>query len=266
MDEQSTSAARFPLLEPPAPRISLSVIRGPGQGATVSLRRVLTIIGTREGCKVRLRHPDVSPVHCAILYTGFDLFVRDLISDRKTYLNDLPVECEPLGKGDVLRIAEWEFLVEVDSSVVAEGTHADNPVQLEPSQTIALQIANNGQLVKLSREVAVVGRRPGCDVLLQNPRVSRAHALIASVSGQPTVFNLLSENGLSYEGESVWFSPLASGGVLEVGPATLRVVIPDGVAKAPAKTDIRGATATTVIPLEDDDDDKVDIRAAELNP
>jgi len=261
MEGAKDSARQYPSLPDAAPRVRLTVMRGPGEGAAVEIHRVVTLIGSREGCKICLRHRGVAPVHCAIVNTGYEMFVRDLITEGKTYLNDLPVECERLGDGDVIRIAQWEFSVRIAAPAAGD---ASAPINLDPARTVALQAANNGRLTKLGREVAVIGRAPGCDVLLQHGSISRAHALIASHMGQPTVFDLLSTHGVVLNGEPVVCAPLHSGDVLDLGPTALRVVIPQGPARAAAQEPPDFDLETTVIRL-DDAEDKVDIRAAELD-
>jgi pSer/pThr/pTyr-binding forkhead associated (FHA) protein len=261
MEGAKDSAGGFPSLPGSAPRVRLSVIRGPGEGAAVELHRVLALIGSRERCKICLRHRGVAPVHCAIVNTGYEVFLRDLITEGKTYLNDLPVECERLNDGDVIRVAQWEFALTI---AAPPGGEAAAPINLEPARTVTFQAANNGRLTKLRCEVGVIGRIPGCDVLLQHSQVSRAHALIASHMGQPAVFDLLSTHGMTLNGQPAVFAPIHSGDVLDLGTTALRVVIPQGPARAaaqdPADTDLE----TTVIRL-DDREDKVDIRAAELD-
>ena len=265
MGNEQHNAGEFPLIHDSAPRVHLSVMRGPGEGAGVELRRVLSLIGSREGCKITLTHRGVAPVHSAIVNTGEGVFLRDLITDSKTYLNDLPVECEHLDDGDVLKIAQWEFLVKVTPPANAADADAPGLVTLEPAQSVALQAPDNGQLIKLRREVCVIGRRPGCDVLLQQDRISRAHALIASHLGQPTVFDLLSTHGVSLNGQPAFCAPLHSGDRLDLGATGLRVVIPLGPARAPSEPTGDSGVGTTVIRL-DDRDDKIDIRAAEADP
>lgn len=258
-------AREFPLIHDSAPRVRLSVMRGPGEGAGVELRRVLSLIGSRERCKISLRHRGVAPVHCAIVNTGDGVFLRDLVTDSKTYLNDLPVECERLDDGDVIKIAQWEFLIKVTPPTNPADADAAGLVNLEPAQTVALQAPDNGQLIKLRREVCVIGRRPGCDVLLQNDQISRAHALIASYLGQPTVFDLLSTHGVSLNNQPAVCAPIHSGDRLDLGATGLRVVIPLGPARPPTEPPDDSSVGTTVIRL-DDRDDKIDIRAAETDP
>ncbi len=264
MSEGTDIPCQFPLASENAPKVRLSVLRGPGEGATIRLRRILSLIGSRPGCKVALNHRGVAAVHCAVVNTGAVVFARDLVTDTKTYLNDLPLECERLDDGDVLKIAQWELAVHIQERSLGDGADDASLLDLEPTQTVALQVADNGQLTRLRRDVCVIGRKSGCDVLVQHPQASRAHALIATYMGQPSVFDLLSSNGLQVNDKQVTFAPIYSGDRLQVGEAALRVVIPNQIARQAAAPD-SAAVDTTVIRLESDED-QVDIRAAELDP
>jgi pSer/pThr/pTyr-binding forkhead associated (FHA) protein len=264
MSEGSDISRQFPLVSDTAPKVQLSVLRGPGEGATIRLRRVLTLIGSREGCKISLNHRGVAPVHCAIVNTGAVVFARDLVTETKTYLNDLPLECEKLDDGDVLKIAQWELAVHIQRRSLGDSADDASLLDLEPSQAVALQVADNGQLTKLRREVCVIGRKIGSDLLVQHQRVSRAHALIATYMGQPTVFDLLSSNGIQVNDQPAICAPIHSGDRLEIGDAVLRVVIPGQVAQ-PVIVQEDADVDTTVIRL-DDEEDQLDIRAAEIDP
>jgi pSer/pThr/pTyr-binding forkhead associated (FHA) protein len=267
MTDDPNIPKQFPLVAAAAPKLSLSVMRGPGEGRREALRRVLSLIGSRSGCKICLNHKGVAPVHAAIVNTGSGVFLRDLVTDAKTYLNDLPVECERLDDGDVIKIAQWEFVVQIDKGPSTPDSDATGMINLEPAQTIAVQPADNGQLVKLRREVSVIGRRPGCDVRLQAGHVSRAHALVATVMGVPTVFDLLSTQGLSLNGEPIHCAPVESGNLLHVGASAVRIVVPGSGSAAPKDVEPSGDSdiETTVIRL-DEPEDQIDIRAAEIDP
>ncbi len=264
MSEGSDIPRQFPLASERAPQVRLSVLRGPGEGASVPLRRIVSLIGSRRGCKVALNHRGVAPVHCAVVNTGAAVFARALVTDTRTFLNDLPLVCERLDDGDVLKIAQWELAIHISSRSAGYAADDDALLDLEPTQAVALQATDNGQLTKLRRDVCVIGRKSGCDILVQHAQASRAHALIATYLGQPSVFDLLSSNGLQINGQPTVFSPIRSGDRLQVGEAVLRVVIPDSIARHAATPEIADVD-TTVIRLEDDED-QVDIRAAEIDP
>lgn len=277
-----------------APRVRLSIVSGPGGGQSVDLTRCVTLIGSRTGCKLQLKSSHVSPVHCAVVNTGDEVFVRDLVSESGTYLNDLPAVVEKLDDGDTLRIGQWELRVQITAYTL--DTLSDLPhVTLEPEPSaVGVEVNGSGQLIRLTKPVGIVGRREGCDVLVDNRQVSRVHLLLFTYRGQPVYSDLLSHNGVTLEGERAGFGVLHSGDVLMLGPQRIRMILP-GVGRrkstspsgssggsvaptgstggavsaqgsstiAPAVLD--GSGQGTVFAAPDDESDRIDIRAAEAN-
>jgi pSer/pThr/pTyr-binding forkhead associated (FHA) protein len=288
-------AAKPPRLPKSAPHVRLAILAGPGAGQTLDLTRCVTLLGSRPGCKLQLRSSSVAPVHCAIVNTGVDVYLRDLVSTTGTYLNDLPAVLEKLDDGDTLKIADWEIRVEIKP--YALDTLSDMPhVSLEPEPTaIGVEVNGSGRLVRIARAVGVIGRRPGCDVVVDDGQVSRVHALLFTYTGQPAFCDLLSHNGVALEGAQAHFGFLHSGDTLEVGPVKLRLILPgvarrktagagsngsaaanNGQGKAPASAassarleppgpELDASADGTVIPIADDESDRVDIRAAEID-
>ena len=275
------SMDRPPRVPKSAPKVRLTIMSGPGAGQIVELSRCVTIIGSRAGCKLQLRSPDVAPVHAAVVNTAEDVYLRDLMSRTGTYRSDLPVMLEKLEDGDTLRIADWELGVEISAYTV--DTLSDLPhVTLEPAPTaFGVELNGTGQLVKLNRPVGLVGRRDGCDVMINNRHISRAHLLLFTYAGQPVFCDLLSNNGVMLDGARARFGTLHSGDYLDVGPQRVRMILPginrreaegSGTQSAtdsaqrsasPATDAMEGSGEGTVVPLAEDNSDRIDIRAAE---
>jgi pSer/pThr/pTyr-binding forkhead associated (FHA) protein len=291
-------AGKPPRLPKTAPHVRLAISAGPGAGQTIELTRCVTLLGSRAGCKLQLKSSSVAPVHCAIVNTGVDVFVRDLVSGVGTFLNDLPAVLEKLDDGDTLKLGDWE--IRVDLKPYAIDTLSDMPhVSLEPEPTaIGVEVNGSGRLVRLSRPVGVIGRKPGCDVILDDTQVSRVHALLFTYAGQPVFCDLLSHNGIALEGAPAHFGFLHSGDTLQVGPVKLRMILPGIARRKPASPGTNGSSSTgssgsdlrkavtassqkqaskpapldleasadgTVIPFADDESDRIDIRAAEID-
>ncbi len=85
----------------------------------------------------------------------------------------------------------------------------------------------------------LVGRDPGCHVVLPSPAVSRIHLRVEQGPGGTRVLDQ-SSNGTILEGERLCTSetPLASGGELRVGPYILRISALAGN-EAPASPELR---------------------------
>jgi serine/threonine protein kinase len=73
-------------------------------------------IGRSSGCDIVLRASDVSKHHCQILVQGHQVLVEDLASANGISVNGKSVERTSLKDGDLLRVANHEFLVRFASS------------------------------------------------------------------------------------------------------------------------------------------------------
>jgi pSer/pThr/pTyr-binding forkhead associated (FHA) protein len=253
-----------PFVPPNARRVRVSVFSGSGTGQNIELRRAVSLVGSRSGCKITLRRSDVSPVHCAIVNTGDEVYLRDLLSQSGTFLNDLPAECEKLSDGDIIRVGHWELAVEIRAPEV-DGATGSSVMNLEPAPTVvALKNVNNGPLVKLRREIGVIGRRAGADLILHDKQASRAHALVFLLNGQPVVCDLLSENGLTINEEPSRFGVLHSGDTLVLGASRVRVVIPSPTVQTPQPEGSSLIAGDTALRNASDRSDLIDIRVAEV--
>jgi DNA-binding SARP family transcriptional activator len=84
----------------------------------------------------------------------------------------------------------------------------------------------NGVPVELGSRTVALGRHPGCEVVLADPRVSRRHAEVRPVDGGYEVVDLGSSNGTRVGGEEVERRRLVDGDVITVGSTDLVVAIP----------------------------------------
>ena len=76
-----------------------------------------------------------------------------------------------------------------------------------------------------------IGRSPSADIRLDDPTVSRRHAVIVCTpDGELRVLDDRSMNGIGVNGESVDWSPIADGDELGVGRYTLHVIEISGAA------------------------------------
>lgn len=280
-------AHKPPKLPKSAPKVRLSVISGPGAGQTIELSRCVSVIGSRHGCKLVLKSPDISAVHAAIINNGEQVFLRDLVTPTGTKLNNLKAQFEQLDDGDTISVGDWSMRIHIADYNI--DTLSDLPhVSLEPEPAaFGVEVNGTGEFVKLSRPVGLVGRKAGCDIVVDDRHVSRAHMVLFTYLGQPVFYDLLSNNGVVLEGERQYFAVLHSGDYLQLGPKRLRLILP-GVARrksqpprmesGTASVDlVAGSSAGTardvqyedssegtVVQLAEEEGDRIDIRAAEL--
>ncbi len=214
-----------------APNVRLQVIHGPGAGHSILLRRAASIIGSGRQCKVRLKHAEVSNVHAVIVNTGDAIYIRDLVSDTGTFLNDLRAEHERIDDDDVLRIGPWHLQVAIVAPPA--GDMGDfTGLGLDPSPSaIALDNRSTGEVVRLPRDVNLLGRRPGCDYFIDERSVSRAHAVMFNYLSYIAVYDLASRNGIKVNGRPCTFAVVKNDDKLTLGSVELNVRLIDPTAR-----------------------------------
>ncbi len=93
----------------PLPEVALEFLNGPSQATVWPMNRVMSLIGSAQGCKFRLTDPSVSPFHASLLRTPEGLWVIDLRGGRSITVNGEPVRFRPLDDGDVLGIGRYRI-------------------------------------------------------------------------------------------------------------------------------------------------------------
>ncbi|HEV3258649.1 MAG TPA: response regulator [Gemmataceae bacterium] len=83
------------------------------------------VIGREKGCDYRIRHPMISRRHCSFFLRGDEVWLRDLGSRNRTFVNgELVQAARPLHEGDLVNLAHLFFFeVQMPKAVP--------PVQLE---------------------------------------------------------------------------------------------------------------------------------------
>jgi DNA-binding SARP family transcriptional activator len=82
-------------------------------------------------------------------------------------------------------------------------------------------VVDDGTVVELTDRVTL-GRHPGCEVVLDDPSVSRRHAEIRLANGRHVLLDLSSSNGTWVAGQPVLQHVLADGDEFQVGDKSLR--------------------------------------------
>lgn len=266
-----TQKGQTPVLNPAvadaAPQLTLVVQDGPQAGTPLPCRRVVSLLGAREGCKLTLRHDRVSPVHVAIVNDGTQVVAVDLATDTGTMLNGLKMAHEALKDGDVLTISPWELRVEIRQPAHT-GTADLHPFGLDPTpRLVVLEHLATGRILQSNRDVCLIGRRHGCDIVVDDTRVSRVHALLASYFGRPIVFDLRSRNTTLVNDEPVEFRLLENEDILTIGESRFRVrLVGSSVAGGAREGKAEGKAAveaTVALTPEERAGDLVDIQATE---
>lgn len=252
---------------PSAVRAQLEVVRGTQVGVKIHCHRLVSLVGSRPGCKLLLNHPAVSPVHLALVNHGTYVTAVDLVTAHRTELNGLKLEQERLSDGDTITIDPWEFrvtLVQPDLGA-AEGIRS---FDFEPTpQVVALEHLESGRLLQPNREVCIIGRRKGCDIFIDSQHVSRVHALLITHQGHPAIVDLLSKQHTLVNGEPVTFRVLKNEDVVSIAGVAFRIRTMDSAVGRKPTVAESPTEAPAIIPLPQAPDfvpeDHIDIENVE---
>ena len=148
--------------------------------------------------------------------------------------DELP-DCPRCGGSTYRRDSIFESLQDhgTTTEFVAPGTHAP-PSWLEQAREqesssgfcLALQ-GDDGEIVSFPLEYGWtrIGRSPNADLRLDDPSVSRRHALVVAEAGKPPrVLDDRSLNGVFLNGETIEFAPLSDGDEMAIGHFSLFVL------------------------------------------
>ena len=101
----------------------------------------------------------------------------------------------------------------------------------EPGKYLAMFADGRTRVIELSDGWSRIGRSGSADIRLDDPTVSRRHAVIVQTpEGELRVLDDRSMNGILVNGEPVDWSPLADGDELQIGRYTLSVIESAGTA------------------------------------
>lgn len=99
-----------------------------------------------------------------------------------------------------------------------------------PGKYLAAFADGRARVFELHAGWSRIGRAGSADIRLDDPTVSRRHAVVVRTpEGELRVLDDRSMNGLSINGETVDWAPVADGDELEIGRYTLHVVETRGV-------------------------------------
>jgi pSer/pThr/pTyr-binding forkhead associated (FHA) protein len=99
----------------------------------------------------------------------------------------------------------------------------------EPGNYLAMYADGRTTVIELDSGWSRIGRSRSADIRLDDPTVSRRHAVIVQTpESDLRVLDDRSMNGIHVNGEPVDWSPLADGDELQIGRYTLSVIESEG--------------------------------------
>lgn len=216
-----------------------------GQGNTLSkdVLRGATLIGSAEGCNIRLVDAAVSPVHCILTLEAMGICARDLRSQTGTRVNGSLVEVRMLCDGDHLSIGEFEFKLETnllnqmsraraasqDADFLlrrpGDGPDSNNEDGDESRPFLHLDCRGIDQSVRknIYRPTTLIGSGDACHIRLRSPQVADVHCVLTVEAEGVRVRDLRTVLGTNINGSRVNAGWLSDGDEIAVGEFSFKV-------------------------------------------
>lgn len=248
--------------------LELEIRRDGGQRDVLSVEVKTTLtIGRSEDNALVLEDGNVSRYHCVIAHDGHRWVIDDLNSMNGITVNGERTGSLALKRDDLISIRPFTLkvvsvselhgetsILETDAAVFGEEVDEDATVinsgrgneksDLYPDDEDATHVksANSQYMLAIkSGEGAdrkmtlqgniLVGRDSGCDVVIDDPLVSRQHLRLESIGGNVRFTNLSSVNVTHHNGEVSGEGSLAHGDTLRIGKTELGFVQKGGALK-----------------------------------
>jgi len=139
------------------PEVALEFLNGPSQSTHWPVHRVLSLIGSASGCKLRLADPSVSRFHASLVRTRAGFWVVDMLGESGITVNSASVRFSRLEAGDVLEIGRYQMRIQSGW----QGQDTDNPPPGSRSlSTLRLQNSEPNRLKLPDRTAAAMGFAP----------------------------------------------------------------------------------------------------------
>ncbi len=209
----------------------LTVVSGEMAGKVLELgKQDVIVIGRDSSCDFVLDHPDTSRKHAEIQSTPQGFLVKDLGSTNGTKVNGQAITEHLLKNNDEVIFGAVKFKAELptDGSTRVRSTKVRS---VAPTLT-----ASDGKAHTLGKEVTIVGRESGCDLVVASEQVSARHAELRQTPQGLLVKDLGSTNGTFVNGQKITEKLLSDGDELSFDVHKFKVSVSGGQ----AGTKVRG--------------------------
>jgi pSer/pThr/pTyr-binding forkhead associated (FHA) protein/thioredoxin reductase/ferredoxin len=162
----------------------LVFISGAAKGDRIPLGDQQIILGTRVDCTTVLSDLLCSPLHCAISKAGDQFVATDLGSEGGTFINGERIfQGTALKPGDLVAVGMHVLEARLVGGVAISNRGNTIFTTLSPGSMEGPQprFVLDGRVIKAKK--ILLGRAPSCDVVVDNPAVSREHCNISWDNG-----------------------------------------------------------------------------------
>ncbi|HEY7729710.1 MAG TPA: DHA2 family efflux MFS transporter permease subunit [Gaiellaceae bacterium] len=205
----------------------------------------------REGADVTLDDPEVSRRHAVVREADGGLVVWDEGSVNGTFVNGRRIyEPTRLADGDMVTIGGTSLLAEVPAPAAAT-VAAPVPGRAAMAPSLVVREGPPGSVgARFPVEAELSLGREGADVTLDDPEISRRHAVVRPVDDGLLVRDEGSVNGTFVNGRRIYESTrLADGDVLSLGRSSLLVEVPAPAPAAAVTVAAEAAERAVVLPV-----------------
>lgn len=221
-----------------APGAWLLFKSGPRAGQSIPIQPGATSIGRAQDNDVVIDDAAVSRLHARISYQDGQYFVEDAGSVGGTMVEGMTASRTVLASGASLRLGETELVfmqaeaTSVGGVPAATGTGRQSPAEtmvMEQKEGLMAWLAvttgpDKGKTYQLKAGDNTIGRDSENDMAIQDPAISRRHAMIKAQDGEFLLLDLGSRGGTGVKGETLEGKSLKTGGVISVGQTRLGLV------------------------------------------
>lgn len=243
----------------PLPRNFLPLLQctaGALAGQQWPIRRTQVFLGRKVTSPDDLAINDsgVSGVHARLDIVQKNIYISDMKSTNGTFVNGVKVYRQSVSPSDRLRLGKsLEFMLVMPGEIQGLETPKFDEVALEPVEPedeneMTMQVERLGQADeedvkpsvpvflgilegkkkrthRVQRTSVLIGSSSRCDVVLEDPTVSRKHCQIEVLpEGEIRLKDLASANGTALNNNLVSVEMLRNGDVIQVGDCWIKVM------------------------------------------
>jgi pSer/pThr/pTyr-binding forkhead associated (FHA) protein len=202
----------------------LAALKPTAELVQVALDRPVCVVGARSRVSLPLNSPHVSKAHAIIVHEAGGVYVRDLVSLNKTFVNKRPVRESWLSDRDIIQFATVAFVCR---------SGFGRPLERQSAPTVELWMTAAGgvstEVIPLGQETFLIGSREGCDLLLEDKDVASAHAIIFVRDGRRYLRNLSPAENTLIDGRFQREAELQGEELVQIGHRRLEVHLAESV-------------------------------------
>jgi thioredoxin reductase (NADPH) len=200
----------------------LVFISGAAKNDRIPLGDQQIILGTRVDCSTVLSDLLASPLHCAISKAGDQFVATDLGSEGGTFINGERIfQGTALKPGDLIAVGTHVLEARLLGGVAIASRGNTIFTTMSPLDGPQPRFVLDGRVIKAKK--IVIGRAPSCDVVVDNPAVSREHCNVTWDNG--FVIRDTSAAGTYIDDKRVVQQQLPPSGVVRIVDTLFRITV-----------------------------------------